>query len=67
MAYIREFTSFGSNIVRLKKYVNKKNFYSIGVITSLVVIVLSFYQLLLLILHFQPLNPRFLQFLRQKL
>lgn len=36
-------------LVTLKKYVNKKNFYSIGVITSLVVIVLSLYIYIILL------------------
>lgn len=36
-------------LVTLKKYVNKKNFYSIGVITSLVVIVLSLFIYIILL------------------
>lgn len=36
-------------LVTLKKYVNKKNFYSIGVITSLVVIILSLFIYIILL------------------
>lgn len=36
-------------LVTLKKYVNKKNFYSIGIITSLVVIVLSLFIYIILL------------------